>query len=97
MICSKHLPGGWKKPFIFDDIKNKEDARKIIKSACEESLKELNVDCIDLYYLHRLYPEHTNITVEDTMEVFKGKHIDNLSTNIFQPQTYNKHPKEQQT
>jgi len=34
-------------------------------------LKELNVDCIDLYYLHRLYPKHTNITVEDTMEVFK--------------------------
>lgn len=28
-----------------------------IRSACEQSLKRLGIDCIDLYYLHRLAPE----------------------------------------
>ena len=30
---------------------------KYIRQACENSLKRLEVDCIDLYYQHRVDPE----------------------------------------
>ncbi len=29
-----------------------------IRSACESSLRRLGVECIDLYYIHRLNPLH---------------------------------------
>lgn len=35
-----------------------------VKSACEASLRRLNVDCIDLYYQHRV---DNTIPIEDTM------------------------------
>lgn len=35
-----------------------------VRSACEESLKRLGVDCIDLYYQHRVDP---NTPIEDTV------------------------------
>jgi aryl-alcohol dehydrogenase-like predicted oxidoreductase len=38
---------------------------KIIKQQCEESLKRLGIDCIDLYYLHRIDP---NTPLELTMQ-----------------------------
>ncbi len=36
-----------------------------IKSACEASLKRLGVDCVDLYYLHRIDP---NVPIEESMK-----------------------------
>ncbi len=38
---------------------------KYIKKACEESLKRLNTDYIDLYYLHRIDP---NTPIEESMQ-----------------------------
>src|SRR5512133_4305097 len=35
-----------------------------VRSACEASLKRLNVDAIDLYYQHRV---DTNVPIEDTV------------------------------
>lgn len=35
-----------------------------VKSACEESLQRLGIDCIDLYYQHRVDP---NVPIEDTV------------------------------
>ena len=72
VICTKHVPGGWKRRFTGNYDMKKEDVRNIIKTSCEESLKELNVDFIDLYYLHRMYPEQINVTIEEVMEAFKG-------------------------
>ena len=71
VICTKHFPGGWEAIFLGKDVpKKKEDLRSVIKEACHRSLKELNIDCIDLYYLHRMYP--APIQIEDVMEIFKG-------------------------
>ena len=39
-----------------------------IRSQCEESLRRLNTDYIDLYYLHRIDP---SIPIEESMLVFK--------------------------
>ena len=73
VICTKHFPGGWEAMFQRrkNVPKNIEDLRSIIKEACNSSLKELNIDCIDLYYLHRMYP--APIEIEDVMTIFKGK------------------------
>lgn len=35
-----------------------------VKEACEASLRRLQIDCIDLYYLHRMDPE---VPIEDTV------------------------------
>ena len=71
VICTKHFPGGWESIFLGKEvIMKKENLRNIIKTACENSLKELNIDCIDLYYLHRMYPDP--IRIEDVMEIYKG-------------------------
>lgn len=35
-----------------------------VKKACEASLKRLGIDCIDLYYLHRVDP---NVPIEETV------------------------------
>jgi len=49
---------------------NNPDARGVdgrpeyVQSACEASLKRLKVDCIDLYYQHRIDP---NVPIEDTV------------------------------
>lgn len=50
-----------------------------VKQACEVSLKRLGVDCIDLYYVHRVHPAQP---IEETMEALgelvqegKIKHI----------------------
>ena len=71
VICTKHFPGGWEAIFEGKDRNvKKEDLTRVIKTACENSLKELNIDCIDLYYLHRMYP--SPIEIEDVMEIYKG-------------------------
>ena len=72
VICTKHFPGGWE--LLFGEKNGnvkKEDLRNVIKAACANSLKELKIGCIDLYYLHRMYPEP--IEIEDVMEIYKGK------------------------
>ena len=38
---------------------------KLVRSQCEESLKRLDINCIDLYYLHRIDP---TVPIEETME-----------------------------
>ena len=79
VVCTKHFPGGWESVWAGKSVemKTKEDMRKLVKAACENSLKELDVECIDLYYLHRMYP--APIAIEDVMEVYKGtkqyKHV----------------------
>ena len=40
-----------------------------VRSACEESLKRLGVDCIDLYYQHRVDP---NTPIEETVGAMCG-------------------------
>lgn len=37
----------------------------LIRQQCEESLKRLEIDCIDLYYMHRMDPE---TPIEETMK-----------------------------
>ena len=81
VICTKHAPGGRMRRFTGNYDFKKEDVRNIIKTSCEGSLKELNIDCIDLYYLHRMYPQQINVTIEEVMEVFKGK-LQNLKHNV---------------
>ena len=39
-----------------------------VKAACEASLKRLNLDVIDLYYVHRIDP---NVPIEDTVGAMK--------------------------
>ena len=71
VVCTKHFPGGWEAIFLGKELpKTKEDLKTVIKTACENSLKELNIDCIDLYYLHRMYPDP--IEIEDVMAIYKG-------------------------
>ena len=71
VVCTKHFPGGWERLYGGKNANvKKEDLRNVIKEACDNSLKELNIDCIDLYYLHRMYLEP--IEIEDVMEVYKG-------------------------
>ena len=64
VICTKHIPGG----VAGRKCESKQDLREVIKTACNNSLKQLGIDTIDLYYLHRLY---SNFEIEDVMEVFK--------------------------
>jgi aryl-alcohol dehydrogenase-like predicted oxidoreductase len=50
---------------LFEDGKRKLDARpESIKAACEASLKRLQRETIDLYYMHRPDP---NVPIEDSM------------------------------
>ncbi|XP_022853148.1 IN2-2 protein-like, partial [Olea europaea var. sylvestris] len=41
---------------------------KYVRAACEASLKRLNIDCIDLYYAHRI---DTSVPIEVTMGELK--------------------------
>jgi aryl-alcohol dehydrogenase-like predicted oxidoreductase len=47
---------------------NKEELHKAIRKSCEKSLQRLGIKTIDLYYLHRMYPDQE---IEDVMEGFK--------------------------
>ena len=38
---------------------------ELIRKQCEESLKNLDISCIDLYYMHRMDP---NTPIEETMQ-----------------------------
>ncbi len=42
-----------------------DNSPEYIRSACEQSLRRLGVECIDLYYIHRLDP---NAAIETTMD-----------------------------
>lgn len=44
-------------------------SRQHVREACEASLKRLGIDCIDLYYLHRVDP---NTPVDETFAEFKA-------------------------
>ena len=39
-----------------------------VRACCEASLRRLGVDCIDLYYLHRV---DTSIPIEDTVSLLQ--------------------------
>ena len=85
VVCTKHIPGG----LLGQKCESKDDLRAVIKTACNNSLKELGIETIDLYYLHRLYPK---FQIEDVMGVFKelkeeGK-ISVLAVNIQNDQPY---------
>ena len=45
-----------------------EQLRSSIRSSCTKSLKRLGIQTIDLYYLHRMYPDQD---IEDVMGCFK--------------------------
>jgi aryl-alcohol dehydrogenase-like predicted oxidoreductase len=46
--------------------------REYLKQACEDSLKRLNIECIDLYYLHRLIPgQDVEEVISTFMELIK--------------------------
>lgn len=45
-----------------------EQLRSSIRSSCSKSLKRLGIQTIDLYYLHRMYPDQD---IEDVMVCFK--------------------------
>ena len=64
VVCTKHIPGG----LLGQKCESIDDLRTVIKTACYNSLKELGIETIDLYYLHRLYPK---FQIEVVMEVFK--------------------------
>src|SRR5262252_9234292 len=43
--------------------------REYVREACDASLKQLGVDTIDLYYLHRIDPD---VPIEDTVGAMAG-------------------------
>ena len=49
------------------------NSKEFIKNACEGSLKRLQTDVIDLYYIHRI---DRNIPIEETMKVLEELHRD---------------------
>ena len=46
VVCTKHIPGG----LLGLKCESKDDLRTVIKTACNNSLKELGIETIDLYY-----------------------------------------------
>ena len=52
IIATKHKPGG----IEGKSCSSKSELRQVIRNSCENSLKQLGVNYIDLYYLHRMYP-----------------------------------------
>ncbi|PHT50518.1 Auxin-induced protein [Capsicum baccatum] len=44
-----------------------------VRACCESSLKRLDIDCIDLYYVHRI---DTRVPIEITMQPFSKRHTD---------------------
>jgi aryl-alcohol dehydrogenase-like predicted oxidoreductase len=65
IIATKHKPGG----IEGKSCSSKSELRQVIRNSCENSLKQLGVNYIDLYYLHRMYPPPH--TIEDVMTCFK--------------------------
>ena len=49
-------------------------SRKHVREACEASLKRLGIDCIDLYYMHRVSPD---TPVEETFQELKVRALCN--------------------
>ena len=43
-----------------------------VRAACESSLKRLDVDCIDLYYVHRI---DTRVPIEVTVSTLLKNHL----------------------
>src|SRR5258707_6345032 len=64
IVCSKF--GNIDNP---DGTKAYNGRREYVRSACEASLKQLGVDHIDLYYLHRIDPE---VPIEETVGAMAG-------------------------
>ena len=51
-----------------------------VRAACEASLKRLDVDCIDLYYQHRI---DTRVPIEITVSLFHIFGLGCVRTNRF--------------
>jgi len=74
-LIGKTLRGRWHEVFIatkFANVRKKEDPSywvisgkpEYVRSACDASLKRLGVECIDLYYQHRVDP---TVPIEETV------------------------------
>jgi aryl-alcohol dehydrogenase-like predicted oxidoreductase len=74
-LIGKTLKGRRHEVFLatkFANVRKKDDPTywvisgrpEYVKSACDASLKRLGIDCIDLYYQHRVDP---NVPIEDTV------------------------------
>jgi aryl-alcohol dehydrogenase-like predicted oxidoreductase len=75
--AARHLPGDqvWGKAKIGPDGRFNtfaDPSPKHARAACERSLNKLGVDCIDLYYIHRL-DEKTPVekTIEEMVQLKK--------------------------
>ncbi|KAK9454375.1 NADP-dependent oxidoreductase domain-containing protein [Dipodascopsis uninucleata] len=64
-LCTKV---GYKAPVAGGDQPQPSGEPDFVKKSCEESLARLGVDCIDLYYQHRI---DVNTPIEKTMGAFK--------------------------
>ncbi|WVZ04698.1 hypothetical protein V8G54_018044 [Vigna mungo] len=74
VLLGKALKGGWRdkvelatKFGIKDTPEGKKEIRghpEYVRAACEDSLKRLEIDCIDLYYQHRV---DTRVPIEATV------------------------------
>jgi aryl-alcohol dehydrogenase-like predicted oxidoreductase len=64
IVCSKF--GNIDKP---DGSKAYNGSPEYVRSACEASLKQLGIETIDLYYLHRIDPE---VPIEETVGAMAG-------------------------
>src|SRR5258708_18184613 len=63
-VCSKF--GNFDNP---DGSKAYNGKPEYVREACDASLKQLGIDTIDLYYLHRIDP---NVPIEETVGAMAG-------------------------
>lgn len=77
ILIGKALKGGWREKvelatkFGVNLVDGKREIRgdpEYVRAACEGSLKRLDIDCIDLYYQHRI---DTKVPIEVTMGELK--------------------------
>ena len=54
--------------FVGEDLFGVDSTPANVRRACEGCLKRLGIDCIDLFYQHRVDP---NTPIEDTMRALK--------------------------
>lgn len=68
-LIGKALPGRRDEAFIATKVSGRDHSGEAIRKNCEESLKRLKTDYVDLLQLH--WP-HFNVPVEETVEGFKA-------------------------
>ena len=64
-VVGKALRGRRDKVYISSKVWKTNMRRNDVKKACEGSLKRLQTDCIDVYFIH--YPSDEGIPIEETM------------------------------